>query len=205
LLGEQQMKLQEILVVGSADSVTNVQILTQHIQKKQHIRDNMYTITVDTQTFYCLIEQDIIVAFLAGESFSNKDISRGFVVKEVYVDPQHQRKGYASTLYNYVFKTIRHTIISDKEMTNAGIALWKRLVKQYGLSVQVYNTSTGELLNYNDVHSKEIFVTNPTDNKYRLILKEQTDPLYEQLGIVEGSNILNGRFHYPVDPNLGWI
>ena len=165
------MKLEEIHRVTKT-SDKNVKIVSSLLDKKEHIKDNIYKITEQGDYIYMIIEEDKMLSYLYLIPFSNDVFKKAYVSKEIYVHEDHHNQGYATTLYKYIIKE-GYTIVSDTEQTNDGIALWNKL-NRVG-TVKVYNTENGEILDKSDVPQHELYGDSDDDkfsNKYRLILKE---------------------------------
>jgi len=167
------MKLDEIARVTNTDT-NNYQTITSHLENAKHIKDNLYVISVGSETVYCVIIDNVLVAYLVGSNFSNATFKNGFVVGEIYVHKDFRRKGFASRLYNYAYDDLNYTIISDVKQTPDGENLWKQLHKQYGNEVKIFDTVEKVVVNFKDVDSDDLYKnTEKKGNRYRLILQAE--------------------------------
>lgn len=175
--------------------------------------DDVYVIEIVRHKFFCIIQENELIAFLHGQSYSNDIIRNGFVVFEVYTDLKHRNSGHASTLYEYLYRTLGYDILSDKEQTNAGIKLWKNLKSQYGSEVAIYDTETNTVLDYDDVPLENLYINGSSNsklsNRYRLLLtKNQHKPIIEGHGLPEmnwENSVLNKPHRHYTAKELNWI
>jgi hypothetical protein len=123
-----------------------------------------------------------------GLKFSNDSIKNGFVNLRLEVDKNYRNQGYASKLCEYLFNTLKFNIVSDVELTNDGIKIFKTLRKQYKDLVKLYDTESGDILEYDDIPETKIYIngsnSSKISNKYRLILTRYIPTkLDESIGI----------------------
>ena len=62
---------------------------------------------------------------LAGTLYFGRDPDNNRYVGSVEVEPEHQRKGIASNLYDFAEKVVGERFVPDSQQTNDAKAFWK--------------------------------------------------------------------------------
>lgn len=91
-------------------------------------------------------------------------------------DAYRSRKPYISEVYNAIINDLgtNEALLSDTHLTEDGIQVWKRLIKQFPNKVSIYDRVTKEITpitNGNEV--QRVFSVDPNMSKYQFMIRGQ--------------------------------
>lgn len=121
-----------------------------------------------------------------------------FQPKYTYFLSKYRNKGYATALYQFIFKKVNIPIVSDKEQTKYGKALWAAFDKKS--RCKVYDTKTDTVLNKDDVPPNELYSTDDELGKRYLLMLAESSKLH---GGGNPSQLFHENLNYTHEENRG--
>lgn len=122
------------------------------------------------------------------------------MAKNAYTLPTFQKKGILSEMFYFVNKIDKHPIISDLELSVAGEAVWKSMIKSSAFDVKIFYVPTLEIFDLSDIKKTqasdgEIVQSPADDNKNDKMFSETNPNGQKYFYLIEGKDIFSMEYN----------
>lgn len=139
------MKISEVVKQPSSNlsqDTVNTRLETYNIDdfEKTNFQINGFDLYKKDNEKFVVFDNNKAISYLITYQYKNNMLE----VKIAGVDKKYKRKGLMYSLYKLLVTDLNYILISDSTWTKGAEMLWKKLINDFSLKVQVFDKSTNE-------------------------------------------------------------